>query len=398
MSGGQILVCPKCGSARDSRILSCQACRQIEERRTIYRSQGKMPFSDGRWMSDATDASPTPSGAETKPSAQSQKARDHIPSAEELRERGEDGDDSKTAEAAEAAEFERLCKNIDPCAGRVIAANTGKELPRLAPKDRGENHVPTEWMLSIEREPIVVDIRECEIWGDGRCNDLIKTSDGRFAFGQWSHPEHRYAVNRFNRYRLWEAAPREVIAWCNVGGYIYPADFMPNPQTLPKGKAVPSPPATTPPEESRPPEPAGPIVPGQPVGVGTTPQLIPSAEELASIADALRDLLTTFDKYKIFLVDRSFSTEAHIAGNPLEDCLRRLERVFNPLRRPPGEWGTSGVSGWPHDVMVGLLALKPHVHDIINRWDIPEICEDRPLGPPRGGDVRPHERRWHFRG
>jgi hypothetical protein len=58
MSERQVIVCPKCGGGRDSRILSCQTCPQIEERNARYRSQGKMPFSDGRWATEETSALP----------------------------------------------------------------------------------------------------------------------------------------------------------------------------------------------------------------------------------------------------------------------------------------------------------------------------------------------------
>jgi len=96
-------------------------------------------------------------------------------------------------------------------------------------------------MISIQGEPIAVDIRTCEIWGDGRRNDLMRTHDGRFAFGRWDRRKLRYAVNPSNGYRLWEAVRRDVIAWCNVAGYNYPDGFMPHPQHWPNREPAPSP-------------------------------------------------------------------------------------------------------------------------------------------------------------
>ena len=54
----QMIVCPSCGSARSSLILSCQYCRQAREQRIILQSRGVIPFPDGRWA--GTGDSPTP--------------------------------------------------------------------------------------------------------------------------------------------------------------------------------------------------------------------------------------------------------------------------------------------------------------------------------------------------
>jgi hypothetical protein len=113
---------------------------------------------------------------------------------------------------------------VDPDAGTVIAVNGGKPLPRVN-RDPG---IFTEWMLSDNEEEIAVDLRTCDVWGDDTLHlpDLIRVGRGLFAFGWWDYRERRYATNPVNGYRLWQAPRREVIRWCNAGGYIYPIEFI----------------------------------------------------------------------------------------------------------------------------------------------------------------------------
>ena len=145
----------------------------------------------------------------------------------------------------------------------------------------------------------------------------------------------------------------------------------------------------------------GPTVPCRPDEVGTMSNLIPSFEELASIATALSNLMDTFEQYKLFLDNPSepignfAPTIAMLATDSLcrtemQGSFCRLERLLNPRRLPYGSPELAGilVHGWPPHVMTGLSVLKQHVDQLIQRWDIPEVCDDRTMMRGRYGITR----------
>src|SRR4051812_35275888 len=107
---------------------------------------------------------------------------------------------------------------------------------------------------------------------------------------------------------------------------------------------------------------------------------MPSAERLRSIADALRTFLTTVETYSIFLDDEtSRAAGSHLAGYAALEALGGLERTLNPQRIP---WGVNGrvsvgIIDWPYSVMTALPHLYETVNHIIERWNVPEICDDR---------------------
>jgi hypothetical protein len=109
------------------------------------------------------------------------------------------------------------------------------------------------------------------------------------------------------------------------------------------------------------------------------PNRIPSVEDLTSIAAALQDLLATFAKYKLFLEKPSGPLDNVIPQRAMQDSLYRLEKLFNPRRLPYGSPELAGYTlrAWPYEVMTACPKLKSHVYRIIQRWDIPEICQDR---------------------
>jgi hypothetical protein len=61
--------------------------------------------------------------------------------------------------------------------------------------------------------------------------------------------------------------------------------------------------------------------------------------------------------------------------------LGRLEKLLNPRRLPYGSPELAGyvVRAWPYEVMTAYPKLRSHVYRIIQRWDVPEICQDRPF-------------------
>jgi hypothetical protein len=154
-------------------------------------------------------------------------------------------------------------------------------------------------------------------------------------------------------------------------------------------------------ELSRTPGIPGPTVPSNLDGSGTKSTRIPSTEQLASIAAALRNLLDTFEQYKLFLddpsgpIDDGVPTNATLATDVLcstemQDAFCGLERLLNPRRLPYGspELARISVRGWPRQVMAGLSVLQRHVDQLIQRWDIPEVCDDRPMARGRFGITR----------
>jgi hypothetical protein len=108
---------------------------------------------------------------------------------------------------------------------------------------------------------------------------------------------------------------------------------------------------------------------------------IPRAEDLSSIADAVQEFLAAFATYKLFLDKPTGPVENVIPQYAILERLCRLEKLLNPQRLPYGSPELTGfaVRGWPLRVMTAYPKLKNHATDIIKRWDVPEICQDRPL-------------------
>ena len=108
---------------------------------------------------------------------------------------------------------------------------------------------------------------------------------------------------------------------------------------------------------------------------------IPSYDKLASIVAALQDFLVVYDRHKLFLADWSDPMIASVPTIAVRDSLCRLERLLNPQRLPYGSQELEGyvIAHWPLEVMTGLPVLRKHVYQIIERWDIPEVCDDRVL-------------------
>jgi len=115
--------------------------------------------------------------------------------------------------------------------------------------------------------------------------------------------------------------------------------------------------------------------------LGTAPNRIPSAEELASITAALQALLATFAKYKLFLENPSGPIDDAIPEYAMLKTLCRLEKLLNPRRLAFGspELASHAIRDWPYEVMTAYLKLRKHVYRIVQRWDVTEICQDRPL-------------------
>ena len=206
--------------------------------------------------------------------------------------------------------------------------------------------------------------------------------------GPWRHTGHRFS--------FWQVTLDQAAEW-------FPRNYKDAPDILiedferESNRENPSHPQTQG-KLSEAPIPIG--TPG-PHGVSATPNRIPSAEELISIAAALQDLLNTFEKYKLFLDDSSspigngVPTAAMLATDSLcrlemQGSFCRLEKLLNPRRLPYGspERTCMVVSGWPPQVMVGLSTLKQHVDQLIQRWDIPEVCEDHTMTRGRYGITR----------
>ena len=95
----------------------------------------------------------------------------------------------------------------------------------------------------------------------------------------------------------------------------------------------------------------------------------------------LRDFLATFEEYKPLLADQWNSIGAFILRPSMEECLCKLVRACYTRREQPPERRQMASAGWPPVVMACVLELRPHFQDIIGRWDVPEICDDRPIGP-----------------
>ncbi len=119
----------------------------------------------------------------------------------------------------------------------------------------------------------------------------------------------------------------------------------------------------------------------RPAEAGTRRSRIPSVEDLTSIAAALQELLATFAKYKLFLDKTSDPLDNVMPQHAMLESLCRLEKLLNPRRLPYGSPELAGfvIRAWPYEVMTAYPKLKSHVYRIIQRWDIPEICQDRPF-------------------
>src|SRR5207249_11729229 len=115
-------------------------------------------------------------------------------------------------------------------------------------------------------------------------------------------------------------------------------------------------------------------------GQGSISKRIPTAEELISIAEGLRDFLATFAEYKLFLDDTSDVISRVLSTITVQDTFRRLVRVLNLQRLHYGAPELTGrvyvLCGWPRPAMVALPVLRQHVDQLIQRWVIAEICRD----------------------
>src|SRR5262249_49200403 len=129
---------------------------------------------------------------------------------------------------------------------------------------------------------------------------------------------------------------------------------------------------------------------GPPVGParqseGTPPMLSPSpsVDHLRAIHDATRNLLTTYAVYWPILDDPPGTIDAATASARLavDMALSRLECLLNPGREPYSAALAirAGGSGWPGLVLTALAVLPRVVYALVERWDLPEICEGRTI-------------------
>jgi TIR domain len=214
---------------------------------------------------------------------------------------------------------------------------------------------------------------------------IYRTQEGVWINSQWSFEgPWRHTSHRFS---FWQVTLDQAAEW-------FPRNYQDAPKILiedferePNRKNP-----SHPPTQGKPSEAPVPIVTPDPHGVSATPNRIPSAEELISIAAALQNLLNTFEQYKLFLDDPSnpigngvptvaMLVTDSVCRTEVQGSFCRLEKLLNPRRLPYGspELTRMVVSGWPPQVMVGLSTLKQHVDQLIQRWDIPEVCEDRTI-------------------
>ena len=107
---------------------------------------------------------------------------------------------------------------------------------------------------------------------------------------------------------------------------------------------------------------------------------IPSAVELVSIANALRDFLVAARRDEDIVGDPEMSGAAILTMWEICHRLCQLEKFFNPRRIPYGSPQPVGFlfRGWPEPVLTRLFDLRDRVYKIIRRWGVTEICEDRP--------------------
>jgi hypothetical protein len=112
-----------------------------------------------------------------------------------------------------------------------------------------------------------------------------------------------------------------------------------------------------------------------------TPDRIPSVNELRAIAAALRAFLVPYDKFRIFLGDIADPIFTAVPRLAVQDALTLLEMQFNPRRLSIDSPDRGGmiVSKWPKEVQTALSALKQLVYAVIRRWDLPEVCDGRPI-------------------
>jgi hypothetical protein len=132
------------------------------------------------------------------------------------------------------------------------------------------------------------------------------------------------------------------------------------------------------------------------------PDPIPSAESLHEITAAVHDLLNTSAKYEPLLDGPPSSNPASIVlpSFAVLQSLCRLEKLLNPRRLPysPALAVDFIVRGWPDEIMAALPVLREHVYEIVKRWDVPEVCDDRQivrqgeLSPPRTMTAAERER------
>jgi hypothetical protein len=110
---------------------------------------------------------------------------------------------------------------------------------------------------------------------------------------------------------------------------------------------------------------------------------IPSIDRLRELHAATAGLLATYDQYRLVLDDPSPGfpglCESVVPRNALRGYLYRLEKAFNPGRRPydPGLAYSLCVVKWPPQVLTALPILHQVVYELVRRWDITEVCDDR---------------------
>jgi hypothetical protein len=106
----------------------------------------------------------------------------------------------------------------------------------------------------------------------------------------------------------------------------------------------------------------------------------PAPEELATTADTLRVFLEADETYQS---SRGGPVNAATvrARYWLHEGLARLDKAINPERLPFGHEGRHGlrVLNWPASVQSASSALVGLVDALIERWDVPEVCEDQPI-------------------
>jgi hypothetical protein len=130
-----------------------------------------------------------------------------------------------------------------------------------------------------------------------------------------------------------------------------------------------------------------------------------SPERLESITAALKTFLVTMTRFEPVLEDepgtRSIDGCLVIAENAALHSLYYLEKMLNPKRYA---FGTDERSSPNVDLgamagvsrvyaMAGVSRLHNIIAQVIERWDVPEICDDRPLGIRGVGTITEHEDR-----
>ena len=217
---------------------------------------------------------------------------------------------------------------------------------------------------------------------------VYRTREGMWINSAWSHDGPWMQTG--HRFSFWQITRDKAAEWFSQN-YQQPPDILvedfesqSNPENPPlhpiraEPFANPDPPKLQ--AEVRPREecqaPSGPSTRS-----GTASNRIPSVEELTLISAALRQLLATFAKYKLFLDNPSGPIDDVIPQYARLEDLCRVEKLLNPRRLPYDGAKLPGhlVRDWPYQIMAAYPRLRKHVYNIIERWHVPEICQDQPL-------------------